>query len=303
MKTIRINFVDFWGNFDRENNFLTQALRQWYNVEFAEKPDFLFYGDDRARTHRNYDAVKINYLLENRVPNFRYCDYAFSYRYMKDPRNMRLPYYVFVGPAERIIKEPGEAERVLAAKTKFCAVVIGNRNTKRTARRLRFFEKLSKYKPVDSGGRFLNNIGGPVKDKVAFLRDYKFHVCFENATSPGYTSEKLVHAMQARCLPIYWGNPRVAEDFNPRSFLQVTDEMSDEEAIERVIELDRDDTKYLALAREPYFHGNTPNELYNPERLRPQFERIFESTRRARTWYYFRDVIFNARVKWGLGKP
>jgi hypothetical protein len=303
MKTIRVNFVDFWGYFDKEDNILTNALRKWYDVQFAERPDYLFYGDDRAQTHRGYGGVKIQVLLENRVPNFRYCDYAFSYRYMDDPRNLRLPYYVFVGAPERLVKEPGEAERVLAGKTKFCAVVIGNQNTKRTARRLRFFEKLSQYKPVDSGGRFLNNLGGPVKDKVAFLKDYKFHVCFENASSPGYTSEKLVHAMQARCLPVYWGNPRVAEEFNPRSFVQVTDTMSDEEAIERVIELDQDDAKYLAVAREPYFHGNRPNELYDPERLRPQFERIFADTRGAKSWFYFRDVIFNARVKWGLGRP
>jgi hypothetical protein len=303
LKTIRINFVDFWGGFDRENNFLTDALRPWYDIQFTDKPDYLFYGDDRARAHRQYDAVKINVPLENRVPNFRYCDYAFSYRYMNDPRNMRLPYYVLCGPVSRIIKEPGEAERVLAAKTKFCAFITGNANTKRTARRLRFVEKLSKYKRVDSGGRFRNNVGGPVKDKLDFLRDYKFHVCFENASSPGYTSEKIMHAMQTRCLPIYWGNPRIAEEFNPRSFVLVTDEMSDEEAIERVIELDRDDAKYLAVACEPYLYNNTPNEYFDPVRLRPQFEKIFASTRRARSRFYFQDLIFNARIKWGLGKP
>ncbi len=303
MKTIRVNFVDFWGFFNKEDNFLIRALRRWYDVQFSDRPDYLFFGDDRARTHRGYDCIKIYVPLENRVPNFRYCDYAFSYRYLDDPRNIRLPYYVFCGAPELLVKQADEAEHLLATKTKFCAVVIGNRNTKRTSRRLRFFEKLSRYKPVDSGGRFLNNIGGPVRDKVAFLRDYKFHVCFENASSPGYVSEKIVHAMQARSLPVYWGSPRIGEEFNPRSFLQVTEEMSDESAIEQIITLDRDDARYLALAREPYFHQNVPNEFYDPERLRPQFEKIFSSTQRARSFFYFRDVIFNARVKWGLGRP
>jgi hypothetical protein len=303
VKPIRIAFVDFWRVFRRDDNFLLNTLRRWYDVQITERPDYLFHGDDRARTHRGSDAVKIHVLVENRVPNFRACDYALSYRYLDDPRHRRLPHYVFYGPPELLVKAPAEAERLLAAKTKFCALVVGNPNLKRTYRRLRFFEKLSKYKPVDSGGRFRNNIGGPVADKVAFLRDYKFHLCFENATSPGYTSEKIVHAMQARCLPVYWGNPRIAEEFNPRSFLNIPDAMSDEEAIERVIELDRDDDKYLAVAREPYFHGNTPNEYFDPERLRPFFEEIFSSTRKTRSWFYFRDLVFDLRVRWGLGKP
>ena len=70
-----------------------------------------------------------------------------------------------------------------------------------------FFVKLSKYKQVDSGGRTLNNIGGPVEDKMEFIKDYRFVISFENAEYPGYTTEKIIQPMFVDSIPIYWGNP------------------------------------------------------------------------------------------------
>ena len=41
--TIKINFKDFWENFDPKNNFFTNILRKKYDVEISDKPDYLFY--------------------------------------------------------------------------------------------------------------------------------------------------------------------------------------------------------------------------------------------------------------------
>jgi hypothetical protein len=107
------------------------------------------------------------------------------------------------------------------------------------------------------------------------LQTCKFNIAFENASLPGYTTEKIFEAMRARCLPIYWGNPRIHEEFNPRSFLNYF-EFSDEEAlIERIRELDQDDAKYLEVMRQPCFHQNQPNEFFRPDRLLDFFEKIF----------------------------
>lgn len=50
---------------------------------------------------------------------------------------------------------------------------------------------------------------------------------------------------------------------------------SEEALIEKIIELDQDDAKYLEYLRQPYFHNNQPNEFFSHERLLNQFEKIF----------------------------
>lgn len=57
---------------------------------------------------------------------------------------------------------------------------------------------------IENGGSYFNNTGGPVPSKTNFLRNYKYHVCIENDTRKiGYVTEKLPHAIQAGCVPIY----------------------------------------------------------------------------------------------------
>jgi hypothetical protein len=140
-------------------------------------------------------------------------------------------------------------------------------------------ERLSRYKPVDSGGTLRNNIGRVIteREKVAFLREYKFTIAFENCEQPGYTTEKLVQPMLALSVPIYWGNPLIDRDFNPRSFVNWYDHPSEDEVIARIIEIDQNDDAYLALLREPWFHGNRPSEFMDTERVLAQFRRIFET--------------------------
>src|SRR5437879_9856632 len=84
--------------------------------------------------------------------------------------------------------------------------------------------------------------------------------------------------MRARCVPIYWGNPRVHEEFNPRSFLNYFDFPNQDALVERILELDRDDAKFLEALRQPYFHGDQPNEWFSSKRLLDFFERIFTET-------------------------
>jgi len=200
--------------------------------------------------------------------------------YVDDPRHLRFPYYV-VGSGcrpEALLKAPGEAETVASSGRGFCSFVISNANPKRAGRRLDFFRRLSRYKPVDSGGKGLNNIGRVIpagaQAKYDFIREYKFNLCFENKAVEGYTTEKLVEAMWARCIPIYWGNPNVGLEFNTRSFLSLNDYRTEEEFLEAIIEIDQDDAKYRRMLAEPYFPGNRVNEYYDENRVLAFFERI-----------------------------
>jgi hypothetical protein len=280
MKKIRLDFCDFNPNFNKTNNFFYKLLTERFEVELCDQPDFLIY-NCYGYEHRLHSGVRIFYSGESNMPDYRECDYSIASVKLDDPRHLQFPVYVIWGglDPQEIVKQNDDAVKILAAKKGFCAFVIGNYNPRKNSNRVVFFQKLSKYKKVDSGGRKFNNIGGPIqagpRGKIDFLRQYKFNICFENRSLPGYTTEKIYEPMIARCLPIYWGNPLIAEEFNPRSFLNRSDFSTDEALIEKIIELDQDDAKYLEYLRQPYFHDDKPNIYFNRERMLDFFEKIF----------------------------
>ena len=129
--------------------------------------------------------------------------------------------------------------------------------------RNKFFDKLSEYKKVDSGGRFRNNIGERVGNKIKFLSNYKFSICFENSKTPGYISEKLVDSFKAGTIPIYYGDDTVLELLNNRSYIHVIDENDFENKIELIKKIDNNDTLYQEMIREKIVIDDTryPKEL------------------------------------------
>ena len=52
-------------------------------------------------------------------------------------------------------------------------------------------------------------------------------------------------------MPIYWGNPDIASEFNPDSFINCHDFASFEEAVEFIRKVDQDDELYLKMAKAP----------------------------------------------------
>jgi alpha(1,3/1,4) fucosyltransferase len=275
MSPIRIDFCDFWSGFPKEDNFFVRLLRTRFEIEVAEDPDFLFYAEF-GHQHRLFPCPRIFFSGESSRPNFRECDYALTCHDLDDPRHLRLPLYVLYTSPERLLKTQDEPEHLLATRTKFCSLVISN---PRPSERTDFFHRLSRYRTVDSGGSALNNLGHRIgathAEKLEFLQPYKFNIAFENRSLSGYTTEKLVDAMLARCLPIYWGNPQVAREFNPKSFLNALDYPSQDALVQRIIQIDQDDALYLDYLRQPYFHQNQPNEFFAANRLLDFFQKIF----------------------------
>jgi hypothetical protein len=121
--------------------------------------------------------------------------------------------------------------------------------------------ELSKYKRVDSGGRAHNNIGYLVDNKLDFINNYKFTICFENSEYPGYTTEKLVHPKLKDSIPIYWGNPRVGDDWNTKSFINAYDFNNLGDLIEYIKEVDNNDDLYYKILSEKHFTSG--DELSN----------------------------------------
>lgn len=284
-RRIRIDFCDFWRYLDKHDNFFFNLLRERFEVIVCDRPDFLIYSNN-GHIHRHFNCVKIYYTHEPIQPNFNECDFAFTSFYLDDPRHRRLPWYAVLYDSPAALIQGADfppPQKILAEKKKFCSYMVSNHSKRRNRNRLEIFQKLSKYKQVDSGGRFMNNIGGPIMNgfqgKLDFMRNYKFHIAFENTSLPGYTTEKLPQAMMARTVPIYWGNRLVAKDFNQRSFIDASDFSNLNKLVEHIIQLDQDDALYAKILSEPYLPENKPTEWFDRRRLLDRFEEIFDTAK------------------------
>jgi len=276
---LRIKFVDFWPSFNAAQNYLVDLLQQEWDLDYVDDPDFLI-ASSFGTQHLQYNCVRIFYTGENLRPDLSAFDYSFSFDYLDDDRNFRFPLYAWSGRLDELLAPRTDAAAVAAEKTRFCNFVV---SSGKGPERFRFFHKLSQYKRVDSAGASLNNVGYGVAEggygnpgKLAFLRPYKFTIAFENSSYPGYTTEKITDAMLARSVPIYWGNPLIARDFNPASFINVHDFPSEDVAIEHVIRVDNDAALYRGILEQPYFTGNRLNHFVDPKNILAQFRRIFE---------------------------
>jgi hypothetical protein len=286
---------DFPRPITKEKHFFYKLLSRKYDVRITSRPDIVIYtpfGDE----YRAYDCLRVCYIQENWRPNFAECDYAFCFDYdSHGGKCFRLPYYAYAvrNDVDSLIRDPEQEVRPEHALNRgFCSFVATNsKGRKRNA----FAERLNRYKRVDYGGKYRNNVGGPVKDKRSFLSAYKFNIAFENSSYPGYTTEKIVEAFQAGTVPIYWGNPRIVEEFNPRSFINCHEFKSMRDVVRRVAEIDQNDELYLEYLGQPCFHGNTPNRYFDQSIYLSRLDHIISQVgkqkpvcRRFRRFFGFR---------------
>ena len=234
-KKIKIKFVDFFDGFNTHENEFVDILKERYDVVFSDKPDYVFYSGFGYK-HLDYDCIRIFFTGECITPDFNQCDYAIGFdRLDFGDRYIRIPLYMLFQYKKDFLhlQERREFDKdFLKQKTGFCNFVYSNCFAQDL--RTQMLELLSKYKKVDSGGRYKNNIGGAVNDKKEFQKKYKFSIAFENTSHNGYATEKITEAFAAGTIPIYYGDPKVAEDFDERAFVNCHRYNSLEDVVEKV---------------------------------------------------------------------
>jgi len=238
--------------------------------------------------------IKIFQGSEHVKPRMDECDWAFSSDFeedIKNPRHMRLPTYVFndfqfgkkaTPPKIRKVN----FNKIKKEKSKFCNFIYSQEVLLRND----FFKKLSKYKKIDSPGRCMNNmlpIGNHnsskksrmfkdwIGEKLDFIKRYKFTIAFENASIPGWSTEKLTHPMLVNSIPIYFGNKSVSKEFNSKSFININDFKNINEMIKHIIEVDNDNKLYRKYLEEPFYAKNNNVDYFDEERYLKQFKKIF----------------------------
>jgi hypothetical protein len=142
---------------------------------------------------------------------------------------------------------------------KFCAFIVSNPNS---YERNMFYKELSKYKKVDSYGKLFNNSKSDLSrkdfmDNSKIFSEYKFVVCFENSNRKGYVTEKLINVMQSGSIPIYRGSSDIGKYFNDDSLITYENsKCSNKEMIKKILELDKNDSKFKKMLNKPYFKNN-----------------------------------------------
>lgn len=274
---ITIGFVDYWKPFDQ---FMIDWLSKRFDVsllngtDIDHKTQYLFFCDETFGTVNQQpqcnrdNIVRIFYTGENRRPENYAADFAISFDHFDTKNHYRLPLYVIdhwvmvnkLGMPTWMEMEERRLDHhykgVLATQRDFCCFISGNGVSQK---RNDWFHKLNAYKKVDSYGPLFNNVGyilprGPeaAKNKFQILPKYKFNLCFENSSYPGYCTEKLFHALYMDTIPIYWGSPTAEMDFNPESFITWHEKMDDEKMFSFICALDNEDILYHTMYQKPF---------------------------------------------------
>ena len=268
-------------------DFFIDRLKDRYNVLIDENdPDFIFHEAHLVDVIK-YNGVRIAVAGENVRTDFNISDYGIGF----DPltfldRYLRFPLYLFYSGSlkaaeDRQLNLTGKDISMLSDR-KFCNFLVSNGNASEF--RTQFFKLLSQYKPVDSGGRYLNNIGGTVKDKASWQKEYKFSLCFENSSTPGYLTEKLIQAYATNTIPIYWGDPQALgsliegkSGINPKAIIWV-EPKHPELALQQIKELDSDVSMYIEKLKQPLFMDKD-HSLRFEESLREFLYFLFDQDR------------------------
>lgn len=282
-RTLTVLFTDMWDDFNPEYNMFTlmmneagrhlkpkvKVIGKGLDTLGTAQPDLCIFGPFGEEWSKLSKSIpKVHYTGENtKMLHEASVKLNIGYQHadFKDQEYLRIPLWMleidWFGCDKGLIVNPkplpiDRCTKVfpdeLTTKAKFCAFVVTNpcnpiRNNS--------FHWLNKYKKVDSAGRLFNNVGdeifagrgggGGELKKFEFLKKYKFCLTYENSSFQGYTTEKMLHAKAAGCIPIYWGDPKVDRDFDVNGFIDARNFTKEEELIEEVRKVDENPTLWL----------------------------------------------------------
>lgn len=263
MNKLKVWFTNIWPQFEDENIFLS-ILQKHFDVEVTyNEPNVVihsvFGGVEDAQ---KFKCKKILFIGEN----YRASSYPHDYAVSFDPHtetNFRLPLWQFY-----LILRPELKDILFSSRPnndKFDrggAFVVSNpANFFRNG----FYNKFRNENWISwySYGRYLtNNFELQKESQGRYWRDakydffirnkHKYFICFEHSAYPYYCTEKLMDAYLAGALPLYWGDPKVNEDWNKDAFINVG-RIGQDAAYELVKKMQQDNDLFLQMYTQPIF--------------------------------------------------
>lgn len=269
MHTIKIHFCDF-GDMQGIAQRFIDILSRSFHIELDSKnPQYLFYSVFGTQ-HIKYQCVRIFFTGENITPDFNICDYAIGFEHINFlDRYIRYPLYLFyTQDYERALHKHTITADELAQKSRFCNFIVSNGKNAHPLREEAFYA-LNAIKRVDSGGRYLNNMGAPCADKFALQSECRFSLCFENSSTPGYLTEKLIQAAGARTIPIYWGDTHLEGELlagggiNENALINVHKFNTLDALVEYVRAVENNPKAQLTILQTPLFKQSNHKEIFD----------------------------------------
>ena len=258
--------------------YVERMLSRHFQLQFSDDPDFLFFGDTGANEQLLYPSSTIRIFItgENVQPDWSVADFACTHERVYSERHWRIPLHRHW--YDTTCTRPMRDFAVVRERVRrFCNFIYSN---ERASERIAFFDLLSRYKTVDSGGKVRNNVGGRVDDKGDFIAQCKFTIAFENESRDGYSTEKIIQPLIHGSIPIYWGDPSIDLDFNPDCFINAHRYPSFDAVVDEVRRIDEDDLLWQRYVTAPIFRNDRLPEELSDAAIVKFFDRIF-SARRA----------------------
>jgi hypothetical protein len=282
-------------------SFLDQGISSYFKLIFGhidperflvvpfDQAEYLFFSQYNPDHHAvGPDTVKVMITGENLCPDFNTCDYAISSEYLElGDRHLRVPVYATYNAAKNLADRPQISAEELRNKTKFCNFIYSNSRLAHPFRE-QFFHALNRVIPVASAGRILrndNSLSGNDTttdwgaEKRKFVEEFRFTIAIENSEQPGYCTEKISDALLAHTIPIYWGDPRITEEFNSKAFLHLRDYADKDEATAYIQNLNLDLDRQLTMLNLPVFAGGIDRVEKYITAARAFMENIFDQPR------------------------
>ena len=167
--------------------------------------------------------------------------------------------------------------RKLLSEKKFCNYIYSNQYA--IPFRERIFHELSKYKAIDSLGAHLHNVDKPFdrwnenwyEDSIINKAGYKFSIAVENGIYSGYATEKILTSLYAHTIPIYYGDPDITYEINPKCFINARNYNCMADLINEIKRIDSNDDEWVRMVCESWY---TESQIYNIERDMERFRQL-----------------------------
>lgn len=121
------------------------------------------------------------------------------------------------------------------------------------------FYAISSYQRVDSLGKHLNNCKVPFTRfdanyfdvSIELKSNYRFSIAAENDNFCGNTTEKIISSFYANTIPIYWGNPNIASEYNEKAFINCHKYENFKDVVEDIKEINESKERWIKMVSEP----------------------------------------------------
>jgi len=94
-----------------------------------------------------------------------------------------------------------------------------------------------------------------VNNKIGALSKYRYCLCVENFQFHGYITEKIIHSIVAKSVPIYYGAPNITQYIPADCFIDIRDFKGTEQLYDYIYQMDEDSYQKMINAGQKYLNS------------------------------------------------